>query len=247
VPGGFNWTTSLNGSVNDNKVVSLTEGQAELAVGTSRTGVGFTRHIVGLAANQVMAFDYKYDATGKVVVAADGVPVRGDLVAWGSAYSKQTLGWNNEFSFKDFNLSFLIDGKFGGKVFSATDYYGYFFGLHQNTLVDREKNFNPNAGPATNSQAYYTQLAANVSKEFVYDASFIKFRQFTLGYNLPAKLLNNKIKGASLSLVARNLFIIMKKTDNIDPEASYSGYAQGLELGGVPPTRSYGLNLNVKF
>jgi TonB-linked SusC/RagA family outer membrane protein len=242
------WNTSVNGSVNSNKVISLTEGQAELAVGTSRTGFGFTRHIVGMAANQVMAFDYKYDAAGKIVLAANGVPERGDLKPWGSAYQKYTLGWNNEFTWKNFSAAFLIDGKFGGKVFSASDYYGYFFGLHKNTLVDRDKNFNPDpTGTPTTSQAYYTQLAGNVSRLFVYDASFIKFRQLTLGYNLPSKLFNNVIKGATISLVGRNLFIIMKKTDNIDPEASYSGYTQGLELGGVPPTRSYGLNLNVKF
>ncbi|MBO9658952.1 MAG: SusC/RagA family TonB-linked outer membrane protein, partial [Chitinophagaceae bacterium] len=148
----------------------------------------------------------------------------------------------------NFNMSFLIDGKFGGKIFSATDYYGYFFGLHKATLEGRESNFNPNpGGTPTNSQAYYTELAGNVSRLFVYDASFIKFRQFTLGYTMPAKWFNNKIKGASISLVGRNLFIIMKKTDNIDPEASYSGFQQGLELGGVPPVRSYGVNLNVKF
>lgn len=242
------WVSSLNGSYNDNKVISLTEGQAELAVGTSRTGFGFTRHIVGLAANQVMAFDYKYDGAGKIVLAANGVPERGDLKAWGSAYHKYTMGWNNEFTFGSFNASFLIDGKFGGKVFSATDYYGYFFGLHKNTLPDRERNFNPDPlGTPTNAQAYYTQLAGNVSNLFVYDASFIKFRQLIIGYTLPAKFFGNVVKGASISLVGRNLFILMKKTDNIDPEASYSGYTQGLELGGVPPVRSYGLNLNVKF
>jgi hypothetical protein len=52
-------------------------------------------------------------------------------------------------------------------------------------------------------------------------------------------------------LVARNLFTLMKKTDNIDPEANYSstssGLTQGLENGGVPPIRSIGVNLNVKF
>ncbi len=239
----LNWTSSFNGSVNNNKVISLTEGQAELAVGTARPGVGFTRHIVGKAANQVMGFDYKYDAAGKIVVGADGIPVQGDLKPWGSAYSKFTAGWNNEFNYGNFNLSFLIDGKFGGKVFSATDFYGYFFGLHKNTLVDREKTF----GASTNSMAYYTTLASNVSKLFIYDASFIKFRQLTIGYNLPPKLFHSVFKGATLSLVGRNLFIIMKKTDNIDPEASYAGYTQGLELGGVPPTRSYGLNLNLKF
>jgi TonB-linked SusC/RagA family outer membrane protein len=239
----LSWTSSLNGSVNNNKVNALSEGQAELAVGTSRTGNGFTRNIVGLAANQVMAFDYKYDVAGKPVLAANGVPERGELIAMGSAYHKHTLGWNNEFTWKNFNLSFLIDGKFGGKVFSATDFYGYFFGLHMNTLENREGTF----GTGTNSMAYYTQLASNVSKLFVYDASFIKFRQFALGYALPGKMFGNKIKGATISLVGRNLFIIMKKTDNIDPEASYGGYTQGLELGGVPPVRSYGINLNVKF
>jgi hypothetical protein len=159
------------------------------------------------------------------------------------------MGWNNEFSIKNFTLGFLIDGKFGGKVFSATDYYGYFFGLHKGTLPGREtNNFNPDpSGTPTTAQAYYTELGGNASKLFVYDADFIKFRQFTLGYTMPAKWFNNKIKGASISLVGRNLFILMKKTDNIDPEPSYSGYAQGLELGGVPPVRSYGVNLNVKF
>lgn len=241
------WTSSFNGSINNNEVVSLSEGQAFLGVGTSRSGVGFVRQIVGLPAYQVMAFDYQYDATGKIVLGANGVPARGDLVPWGTAFQKYTAGWNNEFTYGNFNLSFLIDGKFGGKIFSATDYYGYVFGLHKGTLPGRETDFNPDPNATTNAQAYYTELAGNVSKLFVYDASFIKFRQFTLGYTFPTKWFNNKIKGASISLVGRNLFILMKKTDNIDPEASYSGYTQGLELGGVPPVRSYGVNLNVKF
>lgn len=244
----LSWTSSFNGSINNNEVISLSEGQAYLPVGTSRTGVGFIRQIVGLPAYQVMAFDYQYDASGKIVLGPNGIPAQGDLKPWGTAFQKYTAGWNNEFSWKNFNLSFLIDGKFGGKIFSATDYYGYFFGLHKNTLEGRDKNFNPDPnGQATNAQAYYTQLAVNASRLFVYDASFIKFRQFTLGYTMPAKWFNNKIKGASISLVGRNLFILMKKTDNIDPESSYSGYTQGLELGGVPPVRSYGVNLNVKF
>jgi len=195
-----------------------------------------------------MAFDYEYDAAGKIVLGDDGVPTQGALKDYGSAYSKYTAGWNNEFTFGNLNLSFLIDGKFGGKVFSATDYYGTFFGLHKNTLAGRESNFNPDpAGDITTAQTYYSQLAGHVSKQFVYDASFIKFRQVLIGYTIPPKWFGNKIKSAALSLVARNLFFIMRKTDNIDPEASYSGYSQGLELGGVPPTRSYGLNLNLKF
>jgi TonB-linked SusC/RagA family outer membrane protein len=239
----FSWTTSVNGSINNNKVASLAAGQTSLGIGTSRTGNGFTQDIVGKAAFQVMAFDYQYDASGKIVVDNTGQPVQGNLKPYGSALAKQTAGWNNEFTYKRFNLSFLIDGKWGGKIFSATDYYGYYFGLHKATLVNRTGTFGNNV----NSTTYYQTLAANISKLFVQDASFIKFRQLVIGYSLPAKLFNNVVKGATFSLVARNLFTIMKHTDNIDPEAGYTNTAPGLELGGLPPTRTFGANLSFKL
>jgi len=239
----FSWTSSVNGSVNNNKVISLAAGQSSLAVGTSRTGNGFTADIVGYAANQVMAFDYQYDNNGKIVVDNTGAPVQGALKPYGSAYAKWVAGWNNEFTYKRFNFSFLIDGKFGGKIFSATDYYGYILGLHKATLVNREGTFGNNLNAAT----YYTDVANNISKLFVQDASFIKFRQLVIGYSFPAKVFHNVVKGATLSLVARNLFTLMKKTDNIDPEANYNAAAQGLELGGVPTSRTFGANLSFKL
>jgi len=240
---GFSWTTSVNGSINANKVIALAAGQSSLPVGTSRTGNGFTQNIVGYAASQVVAFDYKYDAAGKVVVDGSGIPVSGDLKPFGSAYAKWIAGWNNEFTIGKFSVSFLIDGKFGGKIFSATDYYGYLFGLHKATLVNREGTF----GNGLNAQTYYTGLANNISRLFVKDADFIKFRQLVIGYSFPAKLFGNVVKGATVSLVARNLFTLMKKTDNIDPEANYTANAQGLELGGVPPSRTFGANLSFKL
>jgi hypothetical protein len=197
-----------------------------------------------------MAYDYKYDATGKIMLTATGIPARGDLIPLGSAYHKWIGGWNNEFSFKGLNLSFLIGGKWGGKIFSATDYYGYIFGLHKATLVDREKNFG--TGTSTiDAATYYSTLANNVSRLFVLNANFIKFRQLALGYTIPTKSFSSVVKSLNVSLVARNLFTIMKKTDNIDPEANYSstagGLTQGLELGGVPPVRTFGINLNARF
>lgn len=236
----FSWTSSLNGSFNDNTVLSLAEGLDVLPIATSRTGVGFLQSMPGKSASQVVAYDHQYGANGEVLKDADGSPLRGALKAYGSAYNKWFAGWNNEFNYKGVTLSFLIDGKWGGKLFSATDYYGYFFGLHQATLVDREKL-------GTTAAKFYENTANNASHLFVQDASFIKFRQFTVGYNFPAKLFNNKIKSLNLSLVGRNLFILMKKTDNIDPESSYNATFPGLELGGVPPVRSFGLNLSAKF
>ena len=236
----FTWTSSINGSYNDNTVISLAEGTASQPIATSRTGVGFLQNIAGKAAAQVLAYDYKYDGAGNIVKDATGIPERGDLKDYGSAFNKYTAGWNNEFSYKGVNLSFLIDGKWGGKIFAATDYYGYIFGLHQATLENRD-------ALGTAAANYYGTFANNVSKQFVQDASFIKFRQLALGYNFPAKMFNNKIKGLNLSLVGRNLFILMKKTDNIDPESSYNATFPGLELGGVPPVRTFGLNLSVKL
>lgn len=239
----FMWTSSLNATYNNNKVLSLAEGVDNQLIATSRSGVGFLQNIPGKAASQVMAYDYKYDANGKIVEDANG-PARGDLKAYGSAYNKWFAGWNNEFNYKGINLSILIDGKWGGKIFSATDYYGYIFGLHQSTLPNREALDAP--GNVTAAK-FYENTANNTSFRFVQDASFIKLRQIVLGYNFPAKMFNNKIQGLNVSFVARNLAILMKKTDNIDPESSYNATFPGLELGGVPPVRTFGLNLNVKF
>ncbi len=236
----FKWVSSLNGSYNDNKVISLAEGMDEQTVATSRSGVGYLMNKVGMPAFQIMAFDYKYDSNGEIVKLADGSPDRGELKSYGSAMNKWFAGWNNEFNYKRFNFSFLIDGKWGGKLFSGTDYYGYIFGLHQETVADRESL-------GRTASTYYTNTANNVSKIFVNSADFVKLRQVVMGYTFPSNLFNNKVKSITVSAVARNLWTIMKKTNNIDPESSYNATFPGLELGGVPAVRTYGVNLSVKF
>ena len=204
---------------------------------------GFIENIVGLAADQVMAYDYKYDGNGKIVLDANGIPARGLLKPWGSAYSKWIAGWSNDFVYKNFHLSVLIDGKFGGKLFSASNLESYIYGLNKATLVNREGTFGNNI----DAQTYYQTLAVNVTKLFVEDASFIKFRQVIFGYNFPASFFHKVVKGASFNLVAKNLFFLMRKSKNIDPEGDITPNAFGLEYGELPGTRSYGFNLNIKF
>lgn len=242
----FTWTSSLNFAYNANTVISLAAGQSSLPVAFSRTGVGFTADIVGRAANQVQAFDYKRDASGNAVVdPATGIPELGALKNYGPAVGPWSGGWNNDFRYQNFELSFLIDTKLGGKIFAGDEYYAYINGLSKATLPGRETGFGPNG--VTTAENYYTTLANNYSGQFVQNASFIKFRQFTLGYNFPASMFNNKIQGINLSLVGRNLFYLMKKTTDIDPESSYGTISQGLQLGDQLPTRTFGLSLNVKF
>ena len=241
----FTWNTSVNAAMNDNTVLALAAGQPSLLVASSRTGGGFTANIVGKAADQVEAFDYLRDANGTIQVDAAGIPKQGALKPYGSAFGKWTGGFNNEFCFGKINLSFLIDGKFGGKIYAGSEYYAYQFGLSKATLPGRDVGFGP--GNATTAQTYYGTLGSNVTNQFVQNASFIKFRQVTLGYNFSGSMFNNVIQSANISFFGRNLFYLMKKTTDIDPESSYGTYSQGLELGGVLPTRVYGLSLNVKF
>ncbi|MFT3904469.1 MAG: SusC/RagA family TonB-linked outer membrane protein [Niabella sp.] len=244
---GFNWTTSLNGSVNDNKILELAEGTESMSMGVARSGVAFVQHVKGMSAFQIMATDYRYDANGQIERLATGEVAKGDLKPQGSAIPKWTAGWNNEFKYKALNASFLFEGKWGAKIYSGTDYYGYKNGLHKATLVNREGDFAP-AGSTNKleASAYYSSLVDNVSKTNVQSADFIKLRQVVVGYTFPA-LFNNIVKSLTISAVARNPFILMRRTDNIDPEASFSSYIPGIELGGVPPVRSFGINLNVKF
>lgn len=242
----FSWNTSVNFAYNKNVVESLAEGALESgASATSRSGNAIIKNIVGEALGQLMAYDYKYDDNGEIVRDGDGVPDQGELTAYGTAFHPLIGGWSNEFTYKNFSFGFLIDGKWGAKIFSGTDFYAYQFGLHKETLPGREGD--KPWGTATQASTYYSRLATNVSKLFVEDASFIKFRQVTVGYSIPASVFNNKIKGLTVSLVGRNLFFIDRKTKNIDPEGNYTALAQGLELGGVPPMRSYGINLNIKL
>ncbi len=255
----FTWTSSINFTKLNNKVLKLSGDQTNYDIegAQSRTQNAYGKHIVGLPASQVMAFDYKRNASGQIVFDADGRPLQGNLIPMGSGFHDKFGGWNNEVTIKNFNFGVLIDFKYGGKIFSATNYYATVFGLHKMTLVGRETGIigdgvneagNKNT-VSEDSWDYYGALASRVSSQFVYDASFIKLRQVVIGYNLPASMFHKlPIQGINISLVGRNLAILKKHTPNIDPESNYAGgVGQGLELAGVPPFRSMGLNVNVKF
>jgi hypothetical protein len=106
----------------------------------------------------------------------------------------------------------------------------------------------------TNVQAqnYWGSIGSDgngITDKFIYDASFVKLRQVTFGYNFPKPLLDKTpFTNLSVSFVARNLAILYKNTENIDPESAYAnGNGQGLDYFGFPSTRSYGFNLRLQF
>lgn len=105
----------------------------------------------------------------------------------------------------------------------------------------------PNTIPV-NPQDYWDFMSRNVPAAFIYDNSYIKCREITFGYTFPEKMLGKSfVKGLSLSLVARNPFIIWKNIPNIDPDSGYNTSGLGLEYGSLPSRRSFGFNVNVKF
>ncbi|MCR8560002.1 SusC/RagA family TonB-linked outer membrane protein [Mucilaginibacter sp. BJC16-A38] len=249
----FTWTESLNVSYNNNKVLALVTGLGNIPTGSSsRAGedenvsVAYIGQTIGKSAYQIYVADPQRDANGKIVIdPGTGAPAQGtNYVDAGSAISPWTTGITSELRYKHFNFSFLLDGKFGGKIFSGTEWYGYNFGLSKATLPGRDKLY---GDQQVFAQTYYQTIAANNPAIFIYDASFIKFRQLIFGYTFPTSLFNNKIQAINLSFVARNLFTIMKHTPDIDPESNYSNGPQGIEQATVPYTRTFGFNLNVKF
>jgi TonB-linked SusC/RagA family outer membrane protein len=254
----FTWTTTANFAHNKNKVIQLAAGQKEMVVenGQSRTEAAFIEHVVGKPYAQIMVYDFKKDEKGNLVVSASGLPQRTDaLVSAGTGIPPFSGGWSNELGYKQLHLSFLIDFKYGGHIYSGTNANAYKYGLQKETLTGRESGITvtgvSDAGdPVTtniDAQTYYSQLAT-ISSLHVYKTDFIKFRSVSLTYDFSSAALHNKLHGVSISLVGRNLFYFKKSTPNIDPESNYSNSnAQGLEYAGLPTSRSVGVNLNVKF
>lgn len=265
----FEWNTTLNFAYNDSEVKYLGEGVDRLQIdgASSRSGNVTVQNIVGSSYGELVG--YKYKRHNGQIVYENGIPQRADeLSSLGNGVYNFTGGWSNAFKYKNFSLSFLLDFKVGAKLFSGTNYSLYSEGLHKNTLVGRTAenpggsvvgagvmldgsgNYVPNT-VAVDAQTYYSGISRNnIAEEFVYNANFLKLRELSLGYEFPQTMLTKLkvVKGLNVSLVGRNLWTIIKHTDNIDPEAAYNNSnGQGLELNGYPATRSVGFNVNVKF
>lgn len=246
----FSWDLSLNYSNNQNEVISLLTPESDeefLRVGESRTRNAYIHHVEGLPYSQIAGFAYARNADGSIQLDDDGLPVQGEFTTFGTGVHPTTLGISNSFRYKNLSLSFLIDMKTGGKIYGATNAYGYFRGLHQATLDGRENGLG--AVAASDIENYYQRIAFNITEEFVQDADFAKLREIVFSYNVPKSLLGSTgLSELRIGLAGRNLLLLWSEVDNIDPESTYSnGNAQGLEMFGVPQARSYQLNIGVKF
>jgi TonB-linked SusC/RagA family outer membrane protein len=255
----FSWTPAFNFTYVQNKVLKTDKTSSNIVLGTDRPLNGANLAFVpGMSGPQIMASDYLRNANGQIVFDASGLPQKGPQQPMGSVVPKFYGGFNNDFTYKRFNLSFLIDYRYGNKILSSTAYYSIFRGENKLTLPGREtgvvgQGVNAAGSPNTvvvPAQTYYQALAKNVSGLDVLDGSFIKLRQVSFGYTIPKNVLQSTpFSAINVSLVGRNLWTIMKRSDNIDPESAFSslvGYS-GIEGTSIPATRTFGFSVNFKF
>lgn len=264
----FSWDTSVNFTYNEGKVVKTNNSNSSISLGEARSRNVQIRHIPGEAYGVIWGVGYDRDKNGNIIyeLDADGNvrAKRGDYKILGQGVQPITAGFTNTFKYKGLSLAVLIDGKFGGQIYSGTNAGALSRGQHKKTLNGREGGltisgqredgddsvaFTRTLSPDNDNLRNYWARESEIAEATIYDADFLRLRQVRLGYNVPKKFLGKfKIKEMNVALIAKNLFFLHRKTENIDPESAYNtGNAQGLEYYGVPATRSYGLSVNFKF
>ena len=247
----FRWTTSGNFFTNTNEVYDLPDESDEIILRTA-FDVEFVA-IKGKPLAQFRAPDFLRDEQGRIVVnGSNGIPEGSkNTVIIGDNQSDFVLGWVNEFSYKDFNLSFTFDWRPGGEIYSGTADLNYFTGnATQTTFNERQPFLIPNSvkpNPAydaienpgvpvyiendvqisrSNINAYYYHSSnATAHRDRVIPRGFLKLRDVNMSYNIPQKWLDKTpVSSASIYFSGRNLFLWTPKENNfIDPESTSYG------------------------
>ncbi|MFK5959471.1 MAG: SusC/RagA family TonB-linked outer membrane protein [Lutibacter sp.] len=254
----FNWNTSLNFATNKNKVTELPNELGGRVVLTD-AGVNHYRYVLeeGEAFGIIEGKKLVRDSQGRIQLDADGKLQVGDWEAVGNSNPDFTLGWSNSFNYKNFSLDFHIDGRFGGEVMSITEAMMDQFGTSQRTADARNAggvtinavDASGNAVTTFDTETYYSTIGgrAGATGEYMYKATNISLRELAFGYNFNLKD-TSLFKAVSVSMVGRNLFFLYKDAP-FDPNISLSTGEglQGVDVFGMPSTRSLGLNINLTF
>jgi TonB-linked SusC/RagA family outer membrane protein len=253
----FSWDVTVNFAKNKNNVVALAEGIDQFVLG------GYWSLNVmaspGQPYGQLYGYDYQRDPSGNVIF-VDGLPKQGALKALGNTTPDSTAGLLNEFTYKNFNISFLIDQRKGSDLYSMTTTWGRYAGAVEETLIGREGGivgdgvmsdgkggYIPNTVVADAEKFNKAAYSNSIASSSVFDASFIKLREVKIGYTFPT-ISKLSIKDLNISLVGRNLAILSSSVPHVDPETAFSsGNVQGLEFGQLPSARSIGFSLSCKF
>jgi len=266
----FSWDITANWSTNKNKIIALNGDIERLELYKAEGNQIIVVADVGGSYGDMWGKGFVYHENGKPIVDADGIPLTSDLKKLGNIMPDWLGGLNNSFTYKNLNLSVLIDAKIGGDVYSRTNQDGWATGALKSTV-----GLNPNGVPVRDPldegggylfDGVFEDGSPNTiykdldgfrwnsfarGERWIYDASYIKLRQITLSYSLP-NIVTNKIglDGIDLSFFARNIALLYKNNENFDPEVANrdaSLSSQGSEFAAPPSARNIGIRAKITF
>lgn len=270
----FRWDTEVNFTAMENTVEELTEDiETYFLNGFTSTSA---RGVAGLPYSTIFGLGFQRNDDNQVIVGADGWPlVDGTPQALADPNPDWTAGWRNSFTYKGVTLSALLDIRSGGDVWCGTCGIINYFGTSQQSADERDdvvvfdgvvntgtadepvyvENNTPVslADPtSTNGQNDYYRVRygfGGIGEMNIFDASWVRLRELTVAYSLPASLYKNTGIGAvDLSISGRNLWL---STDfpGIDPETNLSGDSNGygLDYFNNPNTKSYNATVKISF
>ncbi|MGI8950701.1 MAG: SusC/RagA family TonB-linked outer membrane protein [Chitinophagaceae bacterium] len=273
-PSSFGWNVTLNYSTNDNTVVSLYQDVTQYQLGgfdniqvLAVTGAKYGE-IYGSTLARVT--DNKDPNFGQLLLTDNGLPQKsgGSIVRLGNQQANALLGLTNSFSYKGFNLSVLIDGRFGGKIFSGTLDNMQRAGTAAVTVVNGARDsmivngvilnsstnqYEPNTNKVSVQQYWGAVAGADnigITEANLYDASNIRIRNIELSYNLSHKLLARSVlQKAVISVSCNNVWLISSHMHGLDPESVFAtgSNATGFENGSAPTSRIIYINLTLGF
>lgn len=271
-PKGLSWNLTAQFSLNRNKIIDLYPGVTLYDIKTLdaiqivAVQGSYYGDIYGQTFQRV---EDKNDPNyGKIIVGEDGLPL---ITTGKSKVGNQSpdwmLGWTNSFSYKGFNLSFLVDFRIGGDLYSATASNLYTRGNAAGTVVNGERQdfivpnsvvqtpngYTENKVPVTH-QNYWERIGSTgnygLPEMYTYDATNIRLRNITLGYDFnKAMLKNTPFQRLRLSATCNNVWMIHYNLPGIDPESvsATNTNATGFENGAAPTSRSFTFNVTVGF
>lgn len=265
----FNWSTynSFVDKISDEtKILLVTSGRGTSAPQFNGIPLPQVYHIEGQDWGQLRGVGIKR-INGLPVLNADGTYQTENNVLFGSVIPNYTGGVFNQFTYKGAVLAFTLDFQQGGKYFSLSDFWGTYSGLLAKTAATNDKGNNvrddvANGGGVhvygvdangkpydtyANAYDYFHQNAnsGGVADNSIFDASYVKVREVSLGYTLPVSKWGWKwAKSAFISVVARNPWLIYAANPDFDPSEISQTYG---EAGQLPGVRSLGVNLKFRF
>lgn len=264
--GDFSWDFLANFTQYETIVEDLPEGVENIFL------AGFTstssRVVEGRPYGALFGSMYQRNAEGRLIIGSKGWPLQAETDGYlGDPNPDWLLGIRNTFTWKGLSLSGLIDIRQGGDVWNGTRGIANYFGVSQLTAEQRditgfvfdgvtetgEENTTPvdfaNVSNGVGSYKWVRYGFGGLSEESIQDGSWVRLRDLSLSYRLPAGILENTlIESASITLTGRNLFLITDY-DGIDPETNLTGASNGfgLDYFNMPNTKSYGVSLNITF